>query len=241
MTFIADYRGESFRQVLSRIGEVRSLLPPAVNIMALTATATRSIRLSFSRTIGLKDPYVLTRSPCKANLIYSVGIFKTVEETFWTMADRLQHQCTAFPKTIIYAQSLRMCAEIYLYFKVYLGRNFTHPENAPDLPQFRIVDMFTSVTDPSHKTKILELFKQPSNLRVIVATIAFGMGIDCSDVRQIIHVGLPDDICSYIQETGRAGRDGQASLVTLLQCRTHHSVDDNIRQYGMRQKKLYIP
>ena len=91
--------------------------------------------------------------------------------------------------------------------------------------------MFTSVTDPSHKTEILYLFKVPSNLRVIVATIAFGMGIDCIDIRQIIHVGLPDDICSYIQETGRAGRDGQASLVTLLQSRTHHPVDDSIKQY----------
>ena len=49
-----------------------------------------------------------------------------------------------------------------------------------------------------------------------MATIAVGMGVDCADIRQIVHVGLPDDIHSYmyIQETGRAGRDGQASLVS---------------------------
>ena len=154
-----------------------------------------------------------------------------MEETLHPMADRLQHQRIAFPKTIIYAQSIRMCAEIYLYFKAYLGASFTHPKHAPDVPQFRIVDMFTSVTDPSHKTEILCLFKESSNLRVIVATIAFGMGIDCTEIRRIIHVGLPDDVSSYIQETGRAGRDGQASLVTLLQSRTHHPVDDDIKQY----------
>ena len=121
-----------------------------------------------------------------------------MEETLRPMADRLQHQRTAFHQTIIYAQSLRMCAEIYLYFKAYLGTGFTHPEQAPDIPQFRTVDMFTSVTDPSHKMEILYLFEVRSNLRIIVATIAFGMGTDCIDVRQIAHVGLPGDICSYI-------------------------------------------
>ena len=61
--------------------------------------------------------------------------------------------------------------------------------------------------------------------------IAFGMGIDCTDIRQIIHVGLPNDIHSYIQETGSAGKDGQAFLVTLLQSRTYHPVDDDIKHY----------
>ena len=64
-----------------------------------------------------------------------------------------------------------------------------------------------------------------------MATIAFGMGIDYADIRQIIHVGLLDDICSYGQETGIAGRDGQASLVTLLPSRTDHPVDDDTKHY----------
>ncbi len=95
-----------------------------------------------------------------------------------------------------------------------------------------MVDMFTSVTDPGHKTEILWLFKQRSCLRIVIATIAFGMGIDCSDVRQIVHVGLPDDTCSYIQETGRAGRDGNLSSVTLFKATTHHPVDMDIKEYA---------
>ena len=91
--------------------------------------------------------------------------------------------------------------------------------------------MFTSDTGPDHKSKIIRLFTQQSNLRVVLATIAFGMGIDCPDVRHIVHVGLPDDICNYIQETGRAGRDGKVSLVTLLQSRTYHYVDNDIKKY----------
>ena len=76
-----------------------------------------------------------------------------------------------------------------------------------DIPQYRLVEMFTSVSNADHKSKISRLFKEASKLKVVVATIAFGMGMDCPNVQQIIHAGLPDDICSYIQETGHAGRE----------------------------------
>ena len=76
--------------------------------------------------------------------------------------------------------------------------------------------MFTSVTDNYIKEDIIKLFTKNSQLRIVVATIAFGMGIDCAGVREVVHVGAPDDVESYIQETGRAGRDGQAALAMLL-------------------------
>ena len=56
------------------------------------------------------------------------------------------------------------------------------------IPEFRLVEVFISVTESKHKSEILQLFKVDSNLRVIVATLAFGMGIDCPNVRQVIHV-----------------------------------------------------
>ncbi len=74
-------------------------------------------------------------------------------------------------------------------------------------------------------SQILRLFKIDG---IVVATVAFGMGVDCPDVRQIVHVGLCDDINSYLQETVRAGRDGQTSMATLLKSRTFHPVDDEI-------------
>ena len=62
---------------MDRIGEVRSLLPIGVNVMAVTATATKTIRYSVSKTIGLKSPYV---NPSKKNLFYCIGVFNGVEE-----------------------------------------------------------------------------------------------------------------------------------------------------------------
>ena len=78
------------------------------------------------------------------------------------------------------------------------------------------MDMFTSVTDSDIKETIIERFTQESSLRVIVSTIAFGMGLDCPDVRQIIHFGIPESKEVYIQEVGRAGRDGLPAVATLL-------------------------
>ena len=100
-----------------------------------------------------------------------------------------------------------------------------------NIPRFRLVDMYTNVTDKHHKDIIIELFTRPSQLRVIIATIAFGLGVNCPDVRQIVHVGMPEDVESYIQETGRAGRDGDTALATLLKARTYHHCDKNIKEY----------
>ena len=59
-------------------------------------------------------------------------------------------------------------------------------------------------------------FTTQSSLRIVIATVAFGMGIDCPDVRQIIHWGIPADAEMYVQESGRAGRDGQMSCALLV-------------------------
>ena len=87
---------------------------------------------------------------------------------------------------------------------------------------------FDMVTDQHQKDKNISLFTKPSQLRVVIATVAFGLGLDCPDVRQIIHVRLPDDI-EYIQETGRAGRDGRLALVKE---RTYHLCEKIIKKYA---------
>ena len=116
----------------------------------------------------------------------------------------------------MYCTNYRDCANIYLFFKTSLGNSFTEPPDAPDFPRFRLVDMFMSCTEEIVKESIVRLFTTDSHLRVVIATIAFGMGIDCHDIRQVIHYGSPSDIESYIQQTGRAGRDSLPALAVLI-------------------------
>ncbi len=226
-------RGNSFRHVLKRIGELRSLVPASVNLMALTATATAKDRHSISKILGLRNPFILSKCPVNHNLRFSVGHFVSVSETFKGCASRFLEEKALFPKTIIYGKTLEVCADLYIYFKRHFGSHSTLPEGAPDIPKFRLFEMFSSVTPSNHKASILELFKADSTLRVVIATIAFGMGVDCYNVRQTIHVGLPDDIGCYIQEVGRAGRDGELSCVSLLLARSYHHVDDDIKEYSL--------
>ena len=79
-----------------------------------------------------------------------------------------------------------------------------------------LVELFISCTDDDVKAQIISSFTSESPLRIVCVRVTFGMGLDCTDVCQVIHVGAPDDVESFILETGRGGRGGNLSLATLL-------------------------
>ena len=122
-----------------------------------------------------------------------------------------------------------------------LGREITNPIRAPDKSKYRMLDMFTSCTHPNVKESILNAFLDPdSHLRVVIATIAFGMGLDCPNVRTIIHWGPSEDIEQYVQETGQAGRDGQPAKALLYHggpdLSSRH-VNQEMKQYCLNKDK----
>ena len=90
-----------------------------------------------------------------------------------------------------------------------LQHDFTEPPGAPNLAQYRLVDMHTKCTHPQVTEDIIKSFCSVNGItritRIITATIAFGMGLDCPDVRQVIHWGPFRDTESFIQETGHCG------------------------------------
>ncbi len=208
-------RGETFRSILLRIEEICGLIPEHAHIMALTATATERLRKDASRLIGLRNEVVVAISPCKDNIMYVVVESDGIEKIFEPLATKLLQKQASYPRTLIYCRSFADCSNVYSFFKTYLQKN-TAGTTLPDIPGFRLVDMYMSCTDPEVKEKIGQLFVIDSPLRVVIATTAFGLGIDCPDVRHVISFGFPSDIESDDQETGRAGRDSFPALATLI-------------------------
>ena len=108
------------------------------------------------------------------------------------------------------------CSLIYSYFKDALKGSLSDPPGYYDISRCAIVDKFSTCNSPAVKNQILSSFSTPNGrLQVVIATIAFGMGIDCPNIRQIIHWNPPSDMEAYIQETSRAGRDGMVAYATL--------------------------
>ena len=216
---IITCRGESFRRAFSRLSEVRSIVPSSVKLMALTATATTSTRKSVCRLLGMVQPCIVALSPNRVNIHYSVHKREatvTIEYIFSELVDELREKRLQTPRTVIFCRSYEDVGYIYSFITRSLGDKCVEPIGAPNIACFCLVDMFTSCTEQKVKDVIICNFTQKKAcLRVVIATVAFGMGLDSPDIRRIIHWGAPADIESYIQETGRAGRDGEQSLAKL--------------------------
>ena len=121
-----------------------------------------------------------------------------------------------FPKTVVFVRTYNDCSNIYLLLQQNLGDMFTNPRGYPNLADYRRVEMFTRVLTVDKRTQVLFSFSDSeSPLKLIVSTSAFGMGVDICDIRRIIHCGLPTTIEEYVQEAGRAGRDGKDCVAIL--------------------------
>ena len=148
------YRGDSFREDFAHLGELRSILPPSVHVMALTTTATCTLRSSIIKTLGMVDPFILSRSPHKENIYLSVIDFTSIEYNFSPLAKELLDKRQSADRTIIYCQRLNDCADVFAFFKSYLGPKFLISSTAQDHTKYRLVDMYTSCNHSHVKKKL---------------------------------------------------------------------------------------
>ena len=197
---VIHYRGDRFRVEFARLGEVRSLIPPSVNIMALTATATTATKKAIFKRLSLKDPYVVAVSPHKPNIMYEVREKGDIEEVVKPIAQLLcKQEIPTDNKVVIFCRTYDECSHMYLLFRQYLKANFTDPPGCPDLSRYRVVEMYSRCTETTIKESIVQSFCNPSSpLRIVIATIAFGMGLDSPCVRIVMHWGPSETVEDYV-------------------------------------------
>ncbi len=217
-------RGEKFRTEFSHLDEIRSIIPNTVRVMALTATATKSTRKFIINSLSMQMPEIVYIPPARDNIVYAVMDKPrgddVISKVFQGTVEKLKIEKSNMGRIIIFCKTYDNVISIYQFFKHSLEEYFTDPKGAPNHIINRVVDMYTHCTHESVKNKLIEQFTKESSLRVVIATIAFGMGIDCPDVRHVIHWGIPSDAEMYVQESGRAGRDGKLSCATIWKTST---------------------
>ncbi|MAT89349.1 MAG: recombinase RecQ [Flavobacteriaceae bacterium] len=184
--------GNDFRPAYRNITVLREL-HPLVPIIGLTATATPEVLADTVDSLQLEDPAIFKGSFFRRNLAYKVFY---AEDKGYQLQQLLQKKDTP---AIIYARSRKQTVELSEQLNT-LGFTTTYYHGGL----------------PTHEKKERLEAWQHGSKPIIVATNAFGMGIDKSDVRYVVHVQLPESLESYFQEAGRAGRNGDFSEAILL-------------------------
>lgn len=185
--------GHDFRPDYMEIFSVRKLFPKATMI-ALTATATEQVKKDIIKNLGLKKPEIFTTSFDRKNIFLEVQPKKSGESQ---VIDFLKNHKDE--SGIIYCTSRRQVDELFVSLKKKGYSVLNYHAGLPDDVR------------GEHQQLFIE-----DKVKIIVATVAFGMGIDKPNVRFVINFDLPKSIEEYYQEIGRAGRDGQQAWALLL-------------------------
>lgn len=184
--------GYDFRPSYLKIANLREYLP-SIPVLALTATATPDVVDDIAQKLGMSHPKRFSLSFSRDNISFLV---RNTNEKFSKLLDILN---ATQGSSIVYTRSRRRTADI-----------------ADQLNRAGIKTLFYHAGLEAHEKALWQDAWQNGEARVMVATTAFGMGIDKADVRLVVHYDIPTTLEEYYQEAGRAGRDGEPSLAVMI-------------------------
>lgn len=207
----ASQWGHDFRPHYSRLGGYLDTLERRIGRhlqrIAFTATATTPVQKDMLQMLGLRTPSVHLQDADRENLSYAVVMCRHPDRSgeVGIVLDEHPDDCT-----IIYCVTVKEVERLYGSLK---EKNYD-------------VDRYHGRLDKDEKNRVQEEFIQ-GKIRILIATSAFGMGVDKADVRLVVHAQMPGSLEAWYQEAGRAGRDGNPAKAVLL----YHDSDKSIHSF----------
>ena len=175
---------------------------PKVPWLGLTATATKKTRTEIIESLGMFNPTEIVVNPDRPNIYFSSSARpdrgdEKLNDILRPLVDQLKGERMEFPLTVVFGNLETICM-CYAFFNFAMGKEQYEPVGAPTRAENRLFTQFHAQYPAKEKERIVEgLTLGTSKLRIIFATVAFGIGLDLKNIRRIIHIGVPCSMEEY--------------------------------------------